>query len=138
MLRFYTEGFLSYVGTGSVCRTRDGFYGQKVVEVEEENNDPPLDLPSLFTRVLLDGLHADVALDLAAPVEFAVATLLHDDLARVVAPAAAHDRAVVQPRRVLAAHAAVRARPLELLVVAAPIGTLVQVDQVHGRRYFIP
>lgn len=45
-------------------------------------------LVSLFTGVLLDAACANLALHLTAPLEFAVAALLYDDLFRVVSTAA--------------------------------------------------
>lgn len=70
--------------------------------------------------------------------EFAIASLLHHDLLRVVASAAAQDRATVQTGRVLAAHSPMGSCPLELLIGAAPVGTLVQVHQIRGSRHLVP
>lgn len=53
----------------------------------------------LLARVHLDGLRAHLALDVAAPVELAVAALAHRHLLRVVAAAAAHEVAAVHAVR---------------------------------------
>lgn len=53
---------------------------------------------SLFTRELFDNLCTCVALDVTAPLKFAVATLTYHNLLGVVASAAAQDRAAVQAR----------------------------------------
>lgn len=52
----------------------------------------------LFTTELLDDAHARFALDVAAPLELAMAALLDDNLLGVVAATAAQNRAAVQAR----------------------------------------
>lgn len=50
----------------------------------------------LFTTVLLDDSNAGVALDVAAPVKFAITTLLHDNLLCVVTATAAQNRTAIE------------------------------------------
>lgn len=61
----------------------------------------------LFTGVLLYCVCADFAFHLATPLEFAVASFFHNDCSRVIASAAAKDRATVQPCRGLVTDSAV-------------------------------
>lgn len=88
---------------GSVCVRSDPKsrwkWGHCGLDVGVKNNK------RLFTGVLFHGLRTDITLDLAAPVELAVAALLHHNLLRVVATAAAQDRTTIQTSRILAANA---------------------------------
>lgn len=61
----------------------------------------------LFACVLFDNARACITSDMAAPVEFAIATLFDDNLFGVVAAAAAQNGASVQSRRCLTAYALV-------------------------------
>lgn len=65
---------------------------------------------ALLARVGLDRLLAQLALDAAAPMELAAASLGHAPPRRREAPPAAHQLAAVGPRRLTAAAAAARAR----------------------------
>lgn len=53
---------------------------------------------TLFTAVFLDHFDACLALDLTAPMEFAIAPFFNDDLLSVVAAAAAQNGAAIQAR----------------------------------------
>lgn len=57
------------------------------------------DARDLFTSVLLDNFFARLAAHVATPLELAVASLLDDNLLRVIAATATEDRAAVQSGR---------------------------------------
>lgn len=61
-------------------------------------------MAALFTTVLLDDANTSLALDVAAPVELAIAALLDHDLLGIVAATAAQNRAAIQTRRRFVAH----------------------------------
>lgn len=95
---------------------------------------PPRLSPVLFAHKLVDKRRAALALDVAAPVELAVAALVLVHLELVVASAAAHELAAVHALRRLIAVAALRAQRACALVAVAVVGTRVDVDQVLRGR----
>lgn len=86
----------------------------------------------LLADELVHDLRALLALDVAAPVELAVAALSLHRLELVVAAAAAHERTAVQALGRLVAQAALRAQRAGALVAHAVVGAGVDVDQVLG------
>lgn len=85
----------------------------------------------------LHHLAALFALNIAAPVEFAAASVHHLHLLRVEAAPAAHELAAVDGFRGLVAEAAHRSQHARRpRVVLAEVGTRVQVDQVLVRVRF--
>lgn len=87
--------------------------------------------PSLADKVV-DDAGAALALDIAAPVEFAVAALHQLRLVLVIAAAAAHELAAVRAFRRLVAEAAHGSRRACALVPQAVIWAGIQVNQVSG------
>lgn len=88
----------------------------------------------LFTHKLVHERRAAFALDVAAPVELAVAPLMLVSLELVVPSAAAHQLAAVHALRCFVAHAALRAQRACGVVAEAVVGAGVDVDQVLGCR----
>lgn len=86
----------------------------------------------LFAYKLVDERRAALALDVAAPVELAVAALVLVRLELVVASAAAHELAAVHALRCLVAVAALRAQRARALIAVAVVRARVNVDQVFG------
>lgn len=77
---------------------------------------------------------AALALDVAAPVELAVAALVLVGLELVVSPAAAHELAAVHALRGFVAQAALRAQRARGLVAEAVVGARVDVNQILRGR----
>lgn len=88
----------------------------------------------LFAHKLVHERRAAFALDVAAPVELAVAALVLVDLELVVASAAAHELAAVHALRGFVAEAALRAQRARGLVAETVVGAGVNVDQVLRGR----
>lgn len=88
----------------------------------------------LFTHKLVHERRAALALDVAAPVELAVAALVLVGLELVVSPAAAHELAAVHALRGFVAQAALRAQRARGLVAEAVVGARVDVNQILRGR----
>ena len=88
----------------------------------------------LFTHKLVHERRAALALDVAAPVELAVAALVLVGLELVVASAAAHQLAAVHALGGLVAEAALRAQGARGLVAEAVVRAGVDVGQVLRGR----
>lgn len=86
-------------------------------------------------HVFLDA--ADIALDLAAPLESAATSFDDDHLLGLVAPTAAHQIASVHPHRRLIAHPASGAQDSEPRILFAEVGRWLGVDQVHGAGWLV-
>lgn len=86
----------------------------------------------LLADELVDERRAALALDVAAPVELAVAALVLVGLELVVSAAAAHQLAAVHALRGLVAEAAVCSQRARALVAQAVVGARVDVHQVLG------
>lgn len=84
----------------------------------------------LLAHELVHDLRALLALDIAAPVELAVAALCLYRLELVVAPAAAHELTAVHALGRLVAQAALGAQRARALVAHTVVGAGVDVDQV--------
>jgi len=103
---------------------------------------PPFSSPSirlssvgvLFTHKLVHERRAALALDVAAPVELAVAALVLVGLELIVSSAAAHQLAAVHALRRFVAEAALRAQGACGLVAEAVVRAGVDVDQVLRGR----
>lgn len=84
----------------------------------------------LLADELVDERRAALALDVAAPVELAVAALVLVGLELVVSAAAAHQLTAVHALRGLVAEAAVCSQRARALVAQAVVGARVDVHQV--------
>lgn len=87
----------------------------------------------LFAGIDLLWLGAGVALDEAAPVESAVAPLLHDLLLDRVPTTAAHDATAVRSLGRLVARSSMSTKCAHVTVVRAVVGRGVKEDKVLGR-----
>ena len=84
----------------------------------------------LLAHELVHDLRALLALDVAAPVELAVAALGLHGLELIVAAATAHELTAVHALRRLVAQAALRAQRASALIAHTVVGAGVDVDQV--------
>jgi len=82
----------------------------------------------------VDGLDAGLALDVAAPVEFALAAFLDRRFVGVVTPTAAHQVASVHSGGCPVARPPVGSEGSDGFIVEAIVGRFVEINQIVGRR----
>jgi len=87
----------------------------------------------LFTNGELDRLGAGLALHVAAPVELALAPLLHSFLDSIVSPPATHQVTPVHPLRVNVAHSALRSKRSDGVVAVTVVRGVLDEHQVVRR-----